>query len=177
MKIPTVLMLVVIVATACHKTVVGPVHSQNGLSLPPVLAFEIVDKSGNSLVHSKNDAVFVTYIDSSNTSHKVALEIRSLYSNPTDTTSAIISKYNGLFVADYFSTNVSLMGLSSFQSVHDFNLYLNGVNLGVMKINYPSVRSVTFNNIAAPIDTSVGYVGNNSDLGYYLNMNLFQVAK
>jgi len=95
----------------------------------PVL-FEIIGSDGKSLVHSQGDSVKITYTDG-NTVKSYNLSIMKLYTTDTVTLS---SSYNGIYLSD----NAVMSSLSNRNPnpIHNFNIFLDGINLGVIYLDY-----------------------------------------
>ena len=143
------LVLVLLIANSCGKIC--------GCELPPPpkpLNFEVVDKNGKSVVNSLKDSVAVTYPDNnySNTNKTIRLTVKKLYTSFTDTTT-ISPNYNGLYVTD--NGQMSILS-SQAPPANNFNLSVNGVNMGIITINYQqyqvsypqfSAAALTFNTL------------------------------
>jgi hypothetical protein len=146
----------------CTKTRVQPP--------PPAGIFlEIIGRDGKNMIHSLNDELTVTY-----TSHGVTqsarLNIYKVQVSATDTTP--VAKYNGFIISDRtpppFNGGRGFISSPSGQlGVRDFNLSLNGANIGTFYFDYfgkfslstPPQPSSTFkfNGVPQKWDTVQGF--------------------
>lgn len=124
--------------------------------------FEFVDTHGNSLISSSMDSVKIDYIEDGVLKYQ-NIKVKSLIDHRTAET--ISKKYNGYVINDEaFMTQLSHREASP---VRDFHIYLSGVNMGHIYLNYwkmmgniPS-EHFTFNSISVMNDAEVA---NNSGL-------------
>ncbi len=128
------------------------------------------------MIHSPKDNVVITYSDN-NVTHTVTLSIVKLPTSLTDTTAS--PKYNGLFITDKFQ--MSDLSARDPNPVHTFNLSLNGVNIGVIYLDYwgyqaayPKLSSpaLTFNGVPVTEDRTVSAI---SSISAGSNLNLLQM--
>jgi hypothetical protein len=127
---------------ACKKQ--NPVIIDHTLNTHPYF-FEILDKSGNNIIHSVNDTLMVTYTLNGVTQSN-RLDIFKVQASATDATP--IATYNGFVVSD---ANTSVNGTIGFMTaasgglihyhpeslgVRNFNVYLNGTNIGAIYLDY-----------------------------------------
>jgi hypothetical protein len=157
-----ILAFILLVANSCSKIC--------GCELPPPfhpLNFEIVDKNGNSLVSSLKDTVSITYADNNytNTNKTIRLALRKLYTSFQDTTTVSL-KYNGIYITDYGQMSI-LSGQNP--PVSNFNLSVNGVNEGVIYINFRQYQA-TFPQLSAS-----AFTFNSMPAIYTDNLSLLQL--
>ncbi|MBS1526808.1 MAG: hypothetical protein JST19_14225 [Bacteroidetes bacterium] len=159
--------LLVFITVSCKKTGV------NKDTVPAKVQFEIVDKNRVSLVNSLNDSVRISY-KLNGVSYISHLHIYRVQTSPTDTTH--ISKYNGFVISDWNQTNdQGYISSASAAGVRNFDLYLNGVNIGTLywdywgylSFSYPPPASsdkVMLNSIPAKWDTLTGSFSDGSQI-------------
>jgi len=176
----------VILAFSCKKSTIHPnccvVNTQ------PIL-FEIVDKNGNSVIHSVNDNLSVSYVNSSGLPVTQQLDIFRVQKSATDTTRS--SDYNGFIISDGDTRTPGKVGYMSTTSgdgtITSFKLYLNNQLLGPVFFDYwaalkmltaASNPNFTLNGMAATQGIANGILapGYPSSIGYPTNQYFFKVA-
>ncbi len=104
-------------------------------TVPAAIHFEVLDKNGNSFIHSIKDTLTVSYmLNGSNVTNR--LTIYKVQVSATDTTS--INKYNGFLITDINPSNNQgyIVTPSGGSGVRDFILILNGKNIGTIHLDY-----------------------------------------
>ncbi len=128
---------------------------------PEPIFFELVGQNGKSLVSSKNDVVSISYTDNGVTKTFNA-GIYQLNASVSDTSAS--KNYNGLYIMDHAGMADVELGPEP-NPAHNFNLALNGVNLGTIYLDYwpfvdaypkLSTPALTFNGIQAYEDRNAG---------------------
>jgi hypothetical protein len=159
---PGCLLLIAIFHFSCKKQI----PNCCAVNIPPQL-FEIVDKSGNSIVHSVNDQLLVTYQQNGATVSN-QLDIFRVQTSATDTTR--VSKYNGLIISDGNPDVPSKQGYIVSTGATNYKIYLNGQLMGDVYFNYAEKTGITFsmNGNPAGTDNITGFLtpGYPANLGY-----------
>jgi len=149
-----ILLIICFAIGSCKK------EGGNSTVLPESVNFELVDKTGNSLVKSLKDSVKISYIQNGATQYH-NLSVQKLPVNYNDTTS--VEQYNGLVINDEkFMSNLSSSVMNP-NPVRNFNIYLNNIIMGNIFMNY-SNGQITFNNIPVKNDRSFQYFEKGSDI-------------
>ena len=181
---------------SCKKQNNSPV-STTPLALSSPIDLEIVDKNGNSIIHSVNDILMVTYVENGvNLSYR--MDIFKVQLDVDDTVP--IPKYNGFLISDQDFTEQSTgaafmvspsagVGPSTPGSVRNFNFSLNGQSLGSVYFDYWTAwqnaqgnvtnTAFTLNNTPATYGNVTGYLvagypalsASNTLQGYIRNLN------
>ena len=117
--------------------------------LPHPILFEIVDKSGNSIIRSVNDTLQVTYILDNGVTVTNRLDIFKSQVSATNT--AQVANYNGFVISDSNPTVPGAQGYMSSlpvgvndvqsQAVHNFKFYLNGALIGSVYFDYSGLAA------------------------------------
>lgn len=142
-------------------------------TLPESVNFAFIDKNGKSLVTSLKDSVKVSYTENGVTKFQKLL-VNKLYvfiNNVGVDTTRTVSKYNGLVIND--GKFMSQLSSRNSNPIHNFTIYLNGINMGNIYIDYwkyedaypkPSSEHLTFNNIPTVDDREYPTDGSNINL-------------
>jgi len=128
-------------------------------------SFEVLDKNGNNIIHSANDTLVVTYVLNGVTVSN-RLDIFKVQTSAEDAT--LVSKYNGFMVSDWIpnTTTQGYMTAASGGAFHNypenlgvrnFNLYLNGINIGVIYLDYWAAI-FSLNGTAVTVGNLTGYL-------------------
>jgi hypothetical protein len=129
-------------------------------TLPESVNFEFLGKDGKSLITSLKDSVKISFTENGITKFHNLVVTKFYVANSfgPDTTKTV-AKYNGLIINDgRFMSNLSSRTPNP---IRDFNIYLNGVNMGTIYLDYwgyqdayPNLLSnnLKFNNIQVQVD-------------------------
>jgi hypothetical protein len=152
-----VIITVCTVICACRKT------SNTESTYPAPIDFELIDKSGNDLIHSLRDSVKVSYMQDGVLKYH-NLSVEKLQVSASDTTT--VKYYNGLVIDDR-GAMTSLNGFYAGEpsAIHNFVIYLNGVAMGNIYLDYWNLlgssgiysQYCTFNNVPCKADVSFSY--------------------
>ncbi|MFI5139319.1 MAG: hypothetical protein ACHQIM_15970 [Sphingobacteriales bacterium] len=168
MKTSTYLMVVLIFTIVSCKKPTGKEET-----VPGSIHFVILGKDGKNIIHSVKDSLNVIYILNgvTKTSH---LTVYKVQVSASDTTA--VSKYNAFVISDRDKA-FGLQGYitdASAAGVRNFNLYLNGVSIGTIYLDYwgylslpyppPLSSTFTFNGVPATFDHLVGVFNNGSGI-------------
>jgi len=148
-------------------------------TLPFDIYIEIIGEDGKNIIHSVNDSLMVTYTKNGIT-QTARLTIYKVQVSATDTTA--VAKYNGFVISDKdYAMPANDQGYISGPSgadftppIRNFNLYLNGANIGTIYFDYwgwgslsfpPAPSSnFTFNGVPATFDWLPGVYNNGSGI-------------
>lgn len=143
----------------------------NEYTVPAAIYFDLIGKDGNNLIHSLKDSLSVTYVLNGVTETSW-LTIYKVQTSPTDTTS--VTKYNGFVVTDRNPIdNQGYISSPSGAGVRNFNLYLNGANIGSIYLDYwgylssypqPTSPTFTFKGVPVTLGSIVGIYSDGSKI-------------
>jgi len=144
--------------SSCAKKQLGTIL------IPQNMPFEFIGKDGKSLITSLKDSVKVGYVENSITKFHslIVMKLYASSANKGPDTTKLSVKYNGLVISDG-----AFMGDLSSRSqnpIRNYNIYLNGTNMGSLYIDYKGYLEVSshsssllFNNTSVLTDTSNDY--------------------
>jgi len=137
MKILNYLMIILsFIAISCKKPV-GNEHT-----VPAPIYFNIIGQNGNNVIHSLKDTLVVTYVMNGLTKNS-RLTVYKVQASPTDTT--LISQYNGFVITDLNPLDhQGYISSPSGAGVRNFSLYLNGVSIGSIYLDYWGYLSTAY---------------------------------
>ncbi|MBS1526311.1 MAG: hypothetical protein JST19_11720 [Bacteroidetes bacterium] len=137
-------------------------------TVPAPIHFEVLDKSGNSLVHSIKDALVVSYT-MNGTQVSSPLTIYKVQVSSTDTMS--VDEYNGFVITDLDpATHQGYISSPSAAGVRNFSLSLNGRNIGTIYLDYWGYMALSYPPPASSAFTFDGAVVKSATLsGAYSN--------
>jgi len=124
------------------------------------VAFELI-KNDKTLLRSLTDSVKISYVDNGATKF-ANLGVVKLQRSAADTTG--VKRYNGLVIDD--KTLMGNLSARRDNPVYDFNIYLNGIYMGKIHLDYwqylnaypqPSSAYLTFNGIPVQDDRTADY--------------------
>ncbi|HZY37282.1 MAG TPA: hypothetical protein VFE53_11565, partial [Mucilaginibacter sp.] len=105
-------------------------------TVPYHIYFVILDKNEKNIIQSVKDSLNVSYI-LNGVAKSQRLIIYHVQVSATDT--ATISKYGGFVVSDIDKAGILqgyITDASAYSGVRNFNLYLKGVSIGTMYLDY-----------------------------------------
>ncbi len=123
-------MVIILIFTiiACKKP------NGNEETVPAPIYFNMISSDGNNLIHSLRDTIVATYVQNG-TTETSRLTIYKVQVSTTDTTA--VAKYNGFVITDLNpSDNQGYISSPSAAGVRNFTLYLNGVSVGTIYLDY-----------------------------------------